>query len=86
MALDGAIRPALPGVRGKKPRTPDSAGVGGKWRMGVEAAAVQTAQEQCHSLKAVDWVVVKKHVRKTCLEPRRKGPFQVILMTTTAVK
>ncbi|KAJ1119689.1 hypothetical protein NDU88_007874 [Pleurodeles waltl] len=35
MALDGAIRPALPGLRGKKPRRPDSAGVGGKWRMGV---------------------------------------------------
>ncbi|KAJ1171987.1 hypothetical protein NDU88_003844 [Pleurodeles waltl] len=34
MALDGAIRPALPALRGKKPRRPDSAGVGGKWRMG----------------------------------------------------
>ncbi|KAJ1201592.1 hypothetical protein NDU88_005399 [Pleurodeles waltl] len=28
MALAGASRPALPGVRGKKPRTPGSAGVG----------------------------------------------------------
>ncbi|KAJ1196120.1 hypothetical protein NDU88_005379 [Pleurodeles waltl] len=28
MALAGASRPALPGVRGKKPRRPGSAGVG----------------------------------------------------------
>ncbi|KAJ1181682.1 hypothetical protein NDU88_006884 [Pleurodeles waltl] len=39
-----------------------------------------------HTLKAGDWVVIKKHVRKSCLEPRWKGPFQVILTTTTAVK
>ncbi|KAJ1175249.1 hypothetical protein NDU88_000539 [Pleurodeles waltl] len=45
-----------------------------------------TIQGPGHALKAGDWVVIKKHVRRSCLEPRWKGPFQVILTTTTAVK
>ncbi|KAJ1218345.1 hypothetical protein NDU88_005925 [Pleurodeles waltl] len=36
--------------------------------------------------KPVTGLVVKKHVRKSCLEPRWKGPYQVILTTTTTVK
>ncbi|KAJ1209417.1 hypothetical protein NDU88_004795 [Pleurodeles waltl] len=45
-----------------------------------------TINDPGHNLKAGDWVVVKKHVRKSCLEPRWKGLYQVILTTTTAVK
>ncbi|KAJ1177910.1 hypothetical protein NDU88_003162 [Pleurodeles waltl] len=52
----------------------------------VEATTLPPIQGPGHALKAGDWVVVKKHVRKSCLEPRWKGPFQVILTTTTAVK
>ncbi|KAJ1114486.1 hypothetical protein NDU88_002723 [Pleurodeles waltl] len=52
----------------------------------VEATTLPQIQGPGQALKAGDWVVVKKHVRKSCLEPRWKGPFQVILTTTTAVK
>ncbi|KAJ1098568.1 hypothetical protein NDU88_003677 [Pleurodeles waltl] len=52
----------------------------------VEAATLPPINDPGHNLKAGDWVVVKKHVRKSCLEPRWKGPYQVILATTTAVK
>ncbi|KAJ1205916.1 hypothetical protein NDU88_001337 [Pleurodeles waltl] len=52
----------------------------------VEATTLPPVTDPGHNLKAGDWVVIKKHVRKTCLEPRWKGPYQVILMTTTAVK
>ncbi|KAJ1161563.1 hypothetical protein NDU88_002047 [Pleurodeles waltl] len=52
----------------------------------VEATTLPPIQGPGHALKAGDWVVIKKHVRKSCLEPLWKGPFQVILTTTTAVK
>ncbi|KAJ1119671.1 hypothetical protein NDU88_007856 [Pleurodeles waltl] len=47
---------------------------------------IATINDPGHNLKAGDWVVVKKHVRKLCLEPHWKGSYQVILTTTTAVK
>ncbi|KAJ1114849.1 hypothetical protein NDU88_003079 [Pleurodeles waltl] len=52
----------------------------------VEATTLPPISDPGHTLKAGDWVVVKKHVRKSCLEPRWKGQYQVILTTTTAVK
>ncbi|KAM4707141.1 protein NYNRIN-like [Discoglossus pictus] len=39
-----------------------------------------------HQLLPGDWVLVKKFVRKTSLEPRYEGPFQVLLITATSVK
>ncbi|KAG6932810.1 hypothetical protein G0U57_020528, partial [Chelydra serpentina] len=33
-----------------------------------------------------DWVYVRRHHRKHALEPRWKGPHQVLLTTQTAVK
>ncbi|KAJ1138388.1 hypothetical protein NDU88_004775 [Pleurodeles waltl] len=52
----------------------------------VEANTLPPISDPGHTLQAGDWVVVKKHVRKLCLEPRWKGPYQVILTATTAVK
>ncbi|KAJ1098502.1 hypothetical protein NDU88_003613 [Pleurodeles waltl] len=52
----------------------------------VEANTLPPIGDLGHTLQAGDWVVVKKHVRKSCLEPHWKGPYQVILTTTTAVK
>ncbi|XP_058575723.1 uncharacterized protein LOC131506283 [Neofelis nebulosa] len=38
-----------------------------------------------HEFRPGDWVLVKRHQQGT-LEPRWKGPFQVILTTPTAIK
>ncbi|KAJ1126761.1 hypothetical protein NDU88_005167 [Pleurodeles waltl] len=39
----------------------------------VEATALPPISDPGHTLKAGDWVVVKKHMRKLCLEPHWKG-------------
>ncbi|KAJ1091793.1 hypothetical protein NDU88_004908 [Pleurodeles waltl] len=52
----------------------------------VEATTLPPIHDPGHNLRAGDWVVVRKYMRMTCLEPRWKGPCQVVLMTTTAVK
>ncbi|XP_067563433.1 serine hydrolase RBBP9 isoform X4 [Pseudorca crassidens] len=38
-----------------------------------------------HQLRPSDWVLVKRHRQET-LEPRWKGPYQIILTTPTAIK
>ncbi|KAJ1100924.1 hypothetical protein NDU88_005999 [Pleurodeles waltl] len=52
----------------------------------LEATTLPPIHDPGHNLRAGDWVVVRKHVRKTRLEPRWKGLYQVALMTTIAVK
>ncbi|KAJ1143030.1 hypothetical protein NDU88_009342 [Pleurodeles waltl] len=52
----------------------------------VEATTLPQIHDPGHNLRAGDWVVVWKHMRKTCLEPHWRGPFQVVLTTTMAVK
>ncbi|KAJ1088676.1 hypothetical protein NDU88_001832 [Pleurodeles waltl] len=52
----------------------------------VDATTLQPSQDQTHNLRAVDWVVIRKHVRKICLEPQWKGPYPVVLIATTAMK
>ncbi|KAJ1192722.1 hypothetical protein NDU88_002028 [Pleurodeles waltl] len=52
----------------------------------VQAVTLPPIHNPGHNLRAGDWVISNKHVRKTCLEPRLKGPYQVVLTTTTAVK
>ncbi|KAJ1180654.1 hypothetical protein NDU88_005874 [Pleurodeles waltl] len=52
----------------------------------VQAVTLPPIHDPGHNLRAGYWVVIKKHVQKTCLEPRWKGPNQVVFMTTTAVK
>lgn len=42
--------------------------------------------EGTHGLKAGDWVYIKNHTPRITLSPKWKGPFQVILVSPTAVK
>ncbi|KAJ1154095.1 hypothetical protein NDU88_006851 [Pleurodeles waltl] len=52
----------------------------------VQGVTLPPIHDPGHNLRTGDWVVIKKHIRKTCLEQRWKGPYQVVLTTTTAVK
>ncbi|KAJ1163931.1 hypothetical protein NDU88_004383 [Pleurodeles waltl] len=52
----------------------------------VHTTTLPAIHDPGHNLRAGDLVVVRKHVRKTCLEPRWRGPYQVVLTTMTAVK
>lgn len=42
--------------------------------------------EGTHGLKSGDWVYIKNHTPRTTLSPKWKGPFQVILVSPTALK
>ncbi|KAJ1206037.1 hypothetical protein NDU88_001452 [Pleurodeles waltl] len=52
----------------------------------VQATTLPPIHDPWDNLRAGDWVVVRKHLYKTCLEPRWRGPYQVVLTTTTAGK
>ncbi|KAJ1174401.1 hypothetical protein NDU88_006223 [Pleurodeles waltl] len=52
----------------------------------VEATTLSPIYDPGHNLRAGDWVVVQEHMRKRCVEPCWKGPFEVVLTTTTTVK
>ncbi|KAJ1107085.1 hypothetical protein NDU88_004482 [Pleurodeles waltl] len=44
----------------------------------VQATTLPPIHEPGHNLRAGDWVVVRKNVRKICLKPRWRGPYQVV--------
>ncbi|KAG6935246.1 Pr gag-pro-pol, partial [Chelydra serpentina] len=46
----------------------------------------EPTSDACHNLEPGDWVYVRHHHRKHALEPRWKGPHQVLLTTQMAVK
>ena len=52
----------------------------------VKAALPATADKLLHPLQPGDWVVVKELRRKHWKSKRWQGPFQVLLVTHTAVK
>uniref|UniRef100_A0A8C3THR6 Murine leukemia virus integrase C-terminal domain-containing protein n=1 Tax=Chelydra serpentina TaxID=8475 RepID=A0A8C3THR6_CHESE len=52
----------------------------------VQSALPEPADTPCPLLHPGDWVYIKVHQRKTSLEPRWRGPYQILLTTHTAVK
>lgn len=52
----------------------------------VKEALPKQAEGLLHDLKPGDWVVVREAKRKTWKSPRWVGPFQILLITHTAVK
>ncbi|XP_019400444.1 PREDICTED: uncharacterized protein LOC109316660 [Crocodylus porosus] len=52
----------------------------------VQEALPQPLDVPSHNLEPGDWVYVKVHQRKNVLQPRWKGPFQMLLTTNTAVR
>jgi len=52
----------------------------------VKEALLEPVEEPYHTFQQGDYVLVKHFTRKTALEPRGKGPFQVLLTTPTTVK
>ncbi|XP_059570821.1 zinc finger protein RFP isoform X2 [Alligator mississippiensis] len=58
------------------------------WEVDVEVqeALPQPPDVPCHNLEPGDWIYVKVYQRKNALQPRWKGPFQVLLTTNSAVR
>ncbi|XP_059500996.1 uncharacterized protein LOC125454251 isoform X2 [Stegostoma tigrinum] len=52
----------------------------------VKKALPQSARGKLHDLQPGDWIVVKDFRRKSWKAKRWLGPFQVLLVTQTAVK
>ncbi|CAM5139825.1 unnamed protein product [Eretmochelys imbricata] len=46
----------------------------------------EPTSDACHNLEPGDWVYVRRHHRKYAVEPRWKGPHQVLLTTQTTVR
>ena len=55
-------------------------------RIQVKEALPLSKEEQLHDLQPGDWIVVKDYRRRTWNSPRWLGPFQVLLITSSAVK
>ncbi len=52
----------------------------------VKAAQGKVAERFLHEVRPGDFVVIRDHRRKSCKSKRWLGPFQVLLVTHTAVK
>lgn len=52
----------------------------------VKAALPKHGEGPLHPLKVGDWIVVKRHHRKAWRKPQWDGPWQMTLMTPTAVR
>uniref|UniRef100_UPI00398E93E3 torsin-1B-like n=1 Tax=Pristiophorus japonicus TaxID=55135 RepID=UPI00398E93E3 len=52
----------------------------------VKEAQVKPAEGKCHNLEPGEFVYIKIFKRKSSLQPRFEGPYQVLLATNTAIK
>ena len=52
----------------------------------IKASLPQPLEGPGHKIGPGDWVLIKNFQRKSSLQPRWKGPVQVLLATQTAVK
>ena len=52
----------------------------------VKEALPEPVERPYHTFQPGDYVLIKHFTRKTALEPRWKGPFQILLTTPNAVK